>query len=425
CGGVGVTAGQPRAQLFSSHETERVLRFVAFDGPLLEACAAETLIEIERARERERGPGYRVCPVPRADLLPQGRGRGEPGIAQPSFEGMESPVVPAARRREGGNWGGRYLRAPDLFLELWERSGDRICRLEDLAEVRFGIKTGHNGFFYLADITADASPDLRVRHGVTEASGLRLCRNGLGHVFPLEALFLQPALRSPRGLPGPGLRREILSDCLFTCDADPEALAGSCALAYIRWGESRGIHQRPSVRGRPRWFVVPKVPPPPVIHPLIVYERACAAVNPLGIPCDANLVGIYPRAPGLHVPLAACLVSSLGVLARELAGIANLGEGALKTNPHYLKRMLVPDLRRAPTEALSRLGAAFDGVRRLPFPSLARGEPDVPWRALDDAVLSLLAPHAPGAAALREATRRLILARRAKAASRRDAGAWA
>lgn len=47
----------------------------------------------------------------------------------------------------GGKWGGLYLRAPDIFFRVLEKAGDKLVRLGDVAEVRFGIKTGRTTSF--------------------------------------------------------------------------------------------------------------------------------------------------------------------------------------------------------------------------------------------------------------------------------------
>lgn len=49
--------------------------------------------------------------------------------------------------------GGKYLRAPDIYFTILEKGRDKLVRLGDIAEVRFGIKTGANEFFYLEDVT--------------------------------------------------------------------------------------------------------------------------------------------------------------------------------------------------------------------------------------------------------------------------------
>ena len=47
----------------------------------------------------------------------------------------------------GGKWG-IHLRAPDLWFELMDRFGDGFAPLGELAEVRFGIKSGKDDFFF-------------------------------------------------------------------------------------------------------------------------------------------------------------------------------------------------------------------------------------------------------------------------------------
>ncbi|HHX39195.1 MAG TPA: hypothetical protein GX715_04455 [Armatimonadetes bacterium] len=357
------------------------VRFIRMHHALGEPRSLDEVALLAGTRRFLSAPAFRVVPV------------------------LQDVLAAEARAdRMGVNWGGRYLRAPNLFFEMLEACGTRLCHLDALACVRFGIKTGANGFFYLESVPGGAPGDLG------------LFRNGLGEERFLERRFLRRALRSPRALRAPELLPDDAASFLLVCPEDPEALAGTRVADYVREGEIRwGIDRRPSVRGRPRWYSVPLITPPPVVHPLIAFERACAAINPMGILCDANLVGIYPREGVDPALLAACLASSLGVMMRELVGIANLGQGALKTNPAYLARMLVPDLRRASPRELAALNSAFRAARRVPFPSLLDGEPAAVWRGLDEAVLALLGPGAPDGARLRAVARELVGARLAKA----------
>ena len=55
------------------------------------------------------------------------------------------------KKYAGDKWGGKYLRAPDIYWTILEKGKDKLVRLGDVAEVRFGIKTGANEFFYLND----------------------------------------------------------------------------------------------------------------------------------------------------------------------------------------------------------------------------------------------------------------------------------
>src|SRR5206468_2665992 len=53
----------------------------------------------------------------------------------------------------GGKWG-IPLRAPDLWEELLRIGDDRWRPLAEIAEVRFGVKSGKDEFFYVGDWSA-------------------------------------------------------------------------------------------------------------------------------------------------------------------------------------------------------------------------------------------------------------------------------
>ena len=53
----------------------------------------------------------------------------------------------------GNKWGGKYLRAPEIYWKILEKGKGKLVRLGNIAEIRFGIKTGANEFFYVEDVT--------------------------------------------------------------------------------------------------------------------------------------------------------------------------------------------------------------------------------------------------------------------------------
>ncbi len=55
---------------------------------------------------------------------------------------------------QGGKWG-IYLRAPDIFFKLLDRCGPRLVPLGQLAEIRSGVKSGADDFFFVRDVTED------------------------------------------------------------------------------------------------------------------------------------------------------------------------------------------------------------------------------------------------------------------------------
>jgi len=116
--------------------------FAMFKKPFEEVLYSEIFIELEdeeglkdlpegRRRENEI---YRLHKVKQSDLYEFGKDK-------------ESQIY------AGNKWGGKYLRAPDIYWTILEKGKDKLVHLGDIAEVRFGIKTGANEFFYLEDVT--------------------------------------------------------------------------------------------------------------------------------------------------------------------------------------------------------------------------------------------------------------------------------
>ena len=128
----------------------------------------------------------------------------------------------------GDKWGGKYLRASDIYWTLLEKGKDKLVRLGDIAEVRRGFTTGANEFFYL-----DAD---RIQE------------------WGIESEYLKPVIKSPRECKSIRIDPSQLQFKLFMCGQDKSALTGTAALEYIKWGETQGFHQRPSCRSRSRWY---------------------------------------------------------------------------------------------------------------------------------------------------------------------------
>ena len=144
------------------------------------------------ARETEK---VRILPLTVAELL-AGEGSDQEG-------------------RIGSKWGGLYLRAPGIYFRVLEKAGDRLVRLGNVAEVRFGIKTGANDFFHLEvlpyrpvcslcgkehkeALTAKGEAAHR-REGKPFPEGtLVAVKNGMGWEGYLEADLLRPAIVSPK-----------------------------------------------------------------------------------------------------------------------------------------------------------------------------------------------------------------------------------
>ncbi|MYA72433.1 hypothetical protein F4009_24170 [Candidatus Poribacteria bacterium] len=218
----------------------------------------------------------------------------------------------------GDKWGGKYLRAPDIYWTLLEKGKDKLVRLGDIAEVRFGIKTGANEFFYL-----DAE---RIQE------------------WGIESEFLKPVIKSPRECKSIRVDPSQLQFKLLMCHADRTALAGTAALDYIDWGESQGYHQRPSCKGRKRWWDLGKWDFADLLWIETMSESFKVHRNAPTIYESDKFYGI--KYQGNIDTLTVLLNSTPIMLFKLLSGFHSLGGGGLKTAVYEVKdfQIIQPEL---------------------------------------------------------------------------------
>jgi hypothetical protein len=212
----------------------------------------------------------------------------------------------------GNKWGGKYLRAPEIYWVILEKGKDKLVRLGDVAEVRFGIKTGANEFFYLDN-------------------------QAIAH-WGIEEEFLKPVIKSPRECRSIMIHPEDLKFKIFMCHREKRELRGTKALEYIRWGEAQGFHNRPSCRGRQRWWDLGERRLPPIVSPSSVSEIPRTFIN-RSVLADKRLYEIYPKALVKQVHLATNAITSS--LFLELGSRTGLGEGLLDLTVYELSDCLI------------------------------------------------------------------------------------
>ncbi len=87
---------------------DHVVRFVAFKQPFEEVVLSEHLLEITSATELRKTDAFRVFPITAGELL---------------AEGSDDSSDNSSNNGEyvGNKWGGKYLRAPDIFFTILEK----------------------------------------------------------------------------------------------------------------------------------------------------------------------------------------------------------------------------------------------------------------------------------------------------------------
>ncbi len=219
-------------------------------------------------------------------------------------------------RYTGDKWGGKYLRAPDIYWTILEKGKDKLVRLGEIAGVRRGFTTGANEFFYLNAEQIQA--------------------------WGIEDEFLKPVIKSPRECKSIRVDPSQLQFKLFMCHADRVSLSGTSVLEFIEWGESQGYHQRPSCSGRARWWDLGKRQIPSLSFNYLISSTARTLYARNGCYTSDNFQEIHTDSD-LILPLCASLNSSLFQLMVNIAGRSNFGGGLLKIQTYEISELLCLD----------------------------------------------------------------------------------
>ncbi len=342
-------------------------RFVMFRVPFEYALSAVVFEEIDEATDRLRRPEFRVVVKKQEELFAEGL---EVADDEEAHIAVGRPDW-SSYAYVGDKWGGKYLRAPDIFYTILEKGKDKLVRLGDIAEVRFGIKTGANEFFYLDD------------EKIAE--------------WGIEKEFLKPVIKSPRECKSILIDPKQLKYKIFMCHKEKKELKGTKALKYIEWGEEQGFNKVPSVQSRARWYDLGKWETPDMIWSDAYNDRYASYRVPRGYLADKRFFYIHPTKDSKEKfdSVRFYLNSMVTALNIEVHGIVNLGEGAIYTNVYWLKKLpvlFVDGLVGFETFHSKRVRAVFEELR-IDLDDAIRSQQPNPLpdrKALDDVVFDAL-----------------------------------
>lgn len=387
----------------------KTARFVMFYVPFEEVLSAIVFDEIDGADDKRTTKEYRLLPLPQSQLLAGGSESLEDVPTESTTGGRRpagrGPLIKVARYI-GDKWGGKYLRAPDIYWTIVEKGRENLVTLGAVADVRPGCYSGINDFFYL-------------RRSDAEARGI-------------EADCLRPIVRSSRNVEQPLIRVRQVEDVVFFCPLDKADLKRrgySGALRYITWGEQQVTRERQktaagipwprteTVRRRaPGWWAIPEQNVEPCRNFLlyVIGERFLAPWSDRPIASDRCFHRLFVPA-AISVQLAAAVNSTVTFLMMSLFGRGNLGQGAQKYETTDAKRLAVVDPMRlslGPHE--EEIVRAFGSRRVLPISEELRAQDR---RQLDRIVFETLRLTRGEVDALYEAVNDLVTARLQKAES--------
>ena len=228
---------------------------------------------------------------------------------------------------EGDTKWGKFLSAPSVFFKILEHSSEKLVRLENVAQVNLGIKTGANEFFCLPNKFFTIKEERKNLVLVDRATKLER--------FRIEREFLKPVVIKIKPHREIGLCRSDGNILLVQNKVEELKRTKKQVLEYINYGESKAIKLKrgkdkgktiigyqniKSIRNRNPWYNLGVRDPPSLIFPSIFWARHLVFWNGIGTYPTNAFFEIHPKQKSHAKALCALLNSTFVALMVEFSG---------------------------------------------------------------------------------------------------------
>jgi hypothetical protein len=243
---------------------DKAARFVMFKAPFENVLSPVVFQEIEETTQCLARPEFRVIAHSQRSLY-------EDGLVMQYGDKLQK-----ANARYGGNqWGGKYLRAPNIFFTIL--TNPCMAPITRVATARLGVTTGANEFFFVKKVGQSRY--------VTTVNGEET------EVF-LPDKYLLPILRTAS---------ECKRFIFHAVDTDYRILLvdKNCkdvyVRDYIRMAEKVGVHHRPFFNGRAHWYEISNYICDRIAVSEIIYQRYFFIWNAEGCVLNKNFYGFVSQ----------------------------------------------------------------------------------------------------------------------------------
>lgn len=324
-------------------------RFVMFKRPFEEVISSKNLIDIEKSKDIRKTSDYRVYPISHDDLM-------EDGWEYPE----ESDSAKEGRFRKGeyaGNkWGGKYLRAPDIFFTILEKGKEKLEKIKDLFKVETYLNTGGADDFFI----------VKTKHYDKFVEITNFSEEWLnGEIrFKIENEYVKPFIKSPRETLKIRISEDDSQWSLLIIPSDLSEIKNKKIMEYIKWGEEANFSIRSGCRNRNPWWKLPpqSTKPGEIVWARLHSDKHIIWFNPSRI-SYTNYYALWPKNKNINpIYITLILNSSIQCLFRELYGKTNFGEGVLKTDGNDIKKMLCFDFQTMSENQFSKISNIFNTI---------------------------------------------------------------
>lgn len=215
-------------------------RFVMFKNPFEEVLFEENIWAIDHTLSRTTTDDYCMRIYKQEEIF-------KDGSKEIKIDKVKWDKTALDYHYVGNKWGGKYLRAPDIFYTILEKGKGKLVRLGDIAEVSRGFTTGCNEFFYLPSKHFDIKKEGKYYRLIPKYEGLP-------DDLRIEEEYLKPVIKSPRECKSIFVNPKDLKYKVLMCHKSREELRRTKSLGYIKWGEKQNFHKRQTCVARKKWY---------------------------------------------------------------------------------------------------------------------------------------------------------------------------
>jgi len=293
--------------------------------------------------------------------------------------------------KEGKNakWG-KYLRAPDVYFEILEKAKNSLIPLnktKDGLDIRFGIKTGINDFFYLEPTGKKA-----------KRAGCINVQNKRGWVGDIEKDYLKPVITRTIEAQRIKINKRQLNKLLFMCNyskSELKKMGHNGTLKYINWGEKEKNKQEiawphiPSVKDRKNWYGIEKDKSPLFLINRFIDKKFYFSYLPKSVEATDVFFVCYGKLGDSKLQLS-FLNSSIFALFVELHARVNMGDGVLTFYGPDIKSTFILNSEKIESKYKNNIDKLFEKIKVRPIEAIEKDVKRKDRQAFDKAVLEAI-----------------------------------
>ncbi len=334
---------------------KHIAKFVTFKKPLEECVDTTNLLKIEKSNNLLKSSVVRVYCISQKELYEEGLGDN--------------------RNYSGTMWGAKYLRNPDISIDIQNKSKEKIIRLKEIVKIETYLNTLGSDKFFFVSLEECIDNMCKIRTRIDDS------------IFEVENKFLTEFIESPRELKSI-LVESALKTKLFRI---PKSLnfsdiEESKAYEYIRFGKKEGFKTELSKQAYDGKKII-----------IACYQGSAHMINfnPTQI-ISHRFFRIIPKNSELNEKaLVLILNSSFTYLSFEIFRSPSLGGGVLAYSIHNIEEFIIPnpekiniDLDKFMPFMVRKILTVFEELGIDPGKSIREQEPNpLPDRAELDSII--------------------------------------